>query len=33
VQDAGGTSELIAPDGGTAQAFNHLDKAAQGQPA
>jgi deglycase len=27
VKDAGGTPELIAPDGGTVQAFNHLDKA------
>jgi protease I len=27
VQDAGGTPELIAPKPGTAQAFNHLDKA------
>jgi protease I len=27
VQDAGGAPELITPDGGDAQAFNHLDKA------
>jgi protease I len=27
VQDAGGTPELIAPEPGTVQAFNHLDKA------
>jgi protease I len=27
VEEAGGTPELIAPEGGTAQAFNHLDKA------
>jgi protease I len=27
VQDAGGTPELIAPKPGSAQAFNHLDKA------
>ena len=27
VQDAGGTPELIAPEAGEAQAFNHLDKA------
>jgi len=27
VQDAGGTAELIAPEAGEAQAFNHLDKA------
>ncbi len=26
VLDAGGTPELVAPDGGSAQAFNHLDK-------
>jgi protease I len=27
VSDAGGTPELIAPEGGQVQAFNHLDKA------
>ncbi len=27
VQDAGGTPELLCPDEGKAQAFNHLDKA------
>jgi protease I len=27
VQNAGGTPELLAPEPGTAQAFNHLDKA------
>ena len=27
VEDAGGTPELIAPEDGTVQAFNHLDKA------
>ncbi len=27
VKDAGGTPELLAPDPGQAQAFNHLDKA------
>ena len=27
VRDAGGTPELLAPEPGTAQAFNHLDKA------
>lgn len=27
VSDAGGTPELIAPEGGKVQAFNHLDKA------
>jgi protease I len=27
VEDAGGTPELIAPEAGQAQAFNHLDKA------
>jgi protease I len=27
VQDAGGTPELVAPKPGTAQAFNHLEKA------
>jgi protease I len=27
VEQAGGTPELIAPEGGEAQAFNHLDKA------
>jgi protease I len=27
VEQAGGTPKLIAPEGGTAQAFNHLDKA------
>ena len=27
VQEAGGTPVLIAPESGTAQAFNHLDKA------
>jgi protease I len=27
VQEAGGTPELIAPESGQAQAFNHLDKA------
>jgi protease I len=27
VKDAGGTPELLAPKPGTAQAFNHLDKA------
>jgi protease I len=27
VQDAGGTPELLAPEPGKAQAFNHLDKA------
>ena len=27
VSDAGGTPELIAPEGGEVQAFNHLDKA------
>jgi protease I len=27
VQDAGGTPELIAPEGGEAQAFHHLDRA------
>jgi protease I len=27
VQEAGGHPELIAPESGTAQAFNHLDKA------
>ena len=27
VQDAGGRPELLAPKSGTAQAFNHLDKA------
>jgi protease I len=27
VQEAGGTPELLAPEAGTAQAFNHLDKA------
>lgn len=27
VNDAGGTAKLIAPETGTAQAFNHLDKA------
>ena len=27
VRDAGGTPELLAPEAGTAQAFNHLDKA------
>jgi protease I len=27
VQDAGGTPELLAPEPGTAQAYNHLDKA------
>jgi protease I len=27
VMDAGGTPELIAPEGGQVQAFNHLDKA------
>jgi protease I len=27
VKDAGGEPELIAPEGGEAQAFNHLDKA------
>jgi protease I len=26
VMDAGGTPELVAPDGGEGQAFNHLDK-------
>jgi deglycase len=26
VRDAGGETELIAPEGGTVQAFNHLDK-------
>jgi protease I len=28
VTDAGGTPELIAPDGGKVQAFNHLDKGS-----
>jgi protease I len=28
VEDAGGTSELLAPKGGEIQAFNHLDKSA-----
>ena len=27
VTDAGGLPELLAPEAGTAQAFNHLDKA------
>src|SRR4029079_1938982 len=27
VEEAGGTPELIAPESGEAQAFNHLDKA------
>lgn len=27
VQEAGGTPKLLAPESGTAQAFNHLDKA------
>jgi protease I len=27
VKDAGGTAELLAPEVGQAQAFNHLDKA------
>lgn len=27
VKDAGGTPELLAPEGGTVQGFNHLDKA------
>jgi protease I len=27
VEQAGGTPELVSPDGGTVQAFNHLDKA------
>src|SRR2546430_2620695 len=27
VKDAGGTAELLAPEAGQAQAFNHLDKA------
>jgi protease I len=27
VKDAGGTPELLAPEAGQAQAFNHLDKA------
>jgi protease I len=26
IQDAGGTPELLAPEGGQVQAFNHLDK-------
>jgi protease I len=29
VEEAGGTAELIAPERGKAQAFNHLDKADQ----
>jgi len=28
VEDAGGTAELLAPEPGKAQAFNHLDKGA-----